>query len=219
MKLVLYNGSPRNKKSNSMLLIDNFLNGYNQVHADEVPIHHLASLKKREEAILDYSKADCVLIVFPLYTDCMPGLVKEFFEEIANLKLGDKKLGFVVHSGFPEAIHSTFVEKYLEKFTKRTGNEYLGTIIKGGTEGIQIMPGWMTKKLFGKVYSLGVYFAKHQGFDRRIINQLAKPFKLSVFRRGMLQIMSKTGMANMYWNTNLKKNKAFEKRFARPFAN
>ena len=49
MKLAIINGSPRNKKSNSTLLMDQFLIGYHSQNSEEVPIHYLANpqLKKR----------------------------------------------------------------------------------------------------------------------------------------------------------------------------
>jgi hypothetical protein len=144
--------------------------------------------------------------------------VKEFFESLVELKLtSSKKMGFVVQSGFPEAIHSTYIERYLEKLTKRIQCEYLGTIIKGGVEGIQIMPSSMTKKLFGRFESLGEYFAKNEEFSPEIKKILRKPFKMSPVRIFLFRLISKTGLTNFYWNSNLKKNNAYSNRFDKPF--
>jgi hypothetical protein len=46
MKLVIFNGSPRNKKSNSKVLIEHFLAGYNKICPDPVPVQYLANRKK-----------------------------------------------------------------------------------------------------------------------------------------------------------------------------
>lgn len=217
MKLVIFNGSPRYKKSNSKILTEQFLLGYNKIYSDAVPVYYLANLKRREEQTEAFLNAETVIFIFPLYTDCMPGIVKEFFERIAELKFTrSKKIGFVVQSGFPEAIHSVYVERYLNKFTERLQCEYLGTVIKGGVEGIQMMPPWMTNKLFTKFEKLGEYFAKNEVFSEEISNTLRKPFKLSKMRRVVFTAMIKTGWANFYWNSNLKKNGAFENRFDRP---
>ncbi|MDX2413926.1 MAG: NAD(P)H-dependent oxidoreductase, partial [Bacteroidales bacterium] len=144
MKLAIFNGSPRNKKSNSKILIEHFLSGYNKICSEPVPIHYLANCKQKEEQKEIFRNAEIVIIIFPLYTDCMPGIVKDFFERIAELKLTpSKKIGYVVQSGFPEAIHSIYIERYVDKLTKRLKFEYLGTIIKGGVEGIQMMPPFM----------------------------------------------------------------------------
>ena len=50
-----------------------------------------------------------------------------------------KSLVFIVQSGFPEAIHSVCIEKYLKKFTSKLNCTYLGTVIKGGVEEIQVI--------------------------------------------------------------------------------
>lgn len=218
MKLVIFNGSPRNKKSNSKILIEHFLSGYNSICNETVPIHYLANSKRREEQKEIFRKSEIVIIIFPLYTDCMPGIVKDFFESILELEYPNtKKIGFVVQSGFPEAIHSINTERYLKKLTKRLKCEYLGTIIKGGVEGIQFMPAAMTKKIFGKFYDLGVYFAKNKVFSTEIQASLRKPYKLSPIRIFLFNVVKITGLTNIYWNSNLKKNGAFRNRFDKPF--
>lgn len=218
MKLVIFNGSPRYKKSNSKILIEHFLKGYNTINPDPVPVHYLANQKQKDEQKKGFQNSEIVIVVFPLYTDCMPGIVKEFLEGIVEMKLNSsKKIGFIVQSGFPEAIHSIYVERYLEKFTKRIQCEYLGTIIKGAIEGIQIMPPAMTNKLFGRFESLGEYFAKHEEFSPEINKIFRKPYKMSPLRAFLVKLISKTGLTNFYWNNNLKKNNAFHKRFDKPF--
>lgn len=218
MKLAIFNGTPRHRKSNSKLLIEHFLKGYNDICSQPVQVHYLANLKQRDEQNEIFKNAEIVIIFFPLYTDCMPGIVKEFFEGVLELKIASsKKIGFVVQSGFPEAIHSIYVERYLEKLTKRIQCEYLGTTIKGGVEGIQIMPAAMTKKLFGRFESLGEYFAKNEEFSPEIKKRLRKPFKMSPMRIFMFNLIARTGLTNFYWNSNLKKNNAFRNRFDKPF--
>ncbi len=218
MKLVIFNGSPRNKKSNSKILIEHFLSGYNKICSERVPVYYLANRQQKEEQKEIFRKSDIVIVIFPLYTDCMPGIVKEFFESIVQLELSiSKKVGFIVQSGFPEAIHSIFVERYLNKLTKRLKCEYLGTIIKGGVEGIQIMPPFMTRKLFGSFEDLGEYFAKTETFSTGIQDRLRKPFKMSLMRRLIFELISKTGLTDFYWISNLKRNNAFSKRFDKPY--
>ncbi len=218
MKLAIFNGSPRNKKSNSKILIDHFLTGYNKICPDPVSIHYLADREQKEDRKEIFRNAEEVIIIFPLYTDCMPGIVKEFIETIAEIKLTQsKKIGFIVQSGFPEVIHSVYIERYLEKLTKRLKCEYLGTIIKGGVEGIQIMPAWTTKKLFGKFQNLGEHFAKNMIFSPEIQEELRKPFKMSLMRRVLFSVIRKMGLTNFYWNSNLKKNGVFKNRFDKPF--
>lgn len=218
MKLVIFNGSPRYKKSNSAILTDHFLKGFHLSSTETVPVYYLANYKQRDAATAIFEEAETVLLIFPLYTDCMPGIVKEFFENIANQTYSPaKKLGFIVQSGFPESIHSENLERYLEKLTKRLHCDYLGTVIKGGVEGIQIMPPAMTKKLYSQFETLGDYFAQHTAFDPILVKEFRKPYTFSKMHVGIFNLLSKTGITNFYWNSHLKKNGAFEKRFDRPY--
>lgn len=218
MKLAIFNGSPRQKKSNSGILIQQFLKGYSHISGEEVTPIYLGKTNQFSEQLAAFQGADIVLIFFPLYTDSMPGIVKLFLERIySNQMEGEKKIGFIVQSGFPEAHHSTFIARYLKKYAQRSGFEYLGTVIKGGVEGIQIQPPSMTRKLFKTFAQLGEYFAQYEEFDPNLVEKLQRPYKLSILRRWLFQILSITGLANFYWNMNLKKNNAYKKRFDRPF--
>jgi len=220
MKLVIFNGSPRYKKSNSAILTEHFLKGHSLFCSEPVPVYYIANYKQREAAAQIVEDADTVLVIFPLYTDCMPGIVKEFFEILAAHKYSSaKQLGFIVQSGFPESIHSMGLERYLEKLTHRLQFDYLGTVIKGGVEGIQIMPPAMTKKLYGQFEMLGAHFAQHTAFEPTLVTQLRKPYRFSKTYAWVFNLLSKTGITNFYWNSNLKKNGAFEQRFDRPYRN
>jgi NAD(P)H-dependent FMN reductase len=218
MKLVIFNGSPRKTKSNSKLLMDHFMTGYNEICDDLVDVHYLADRKKLEELKKDFVEAECVIFIFPLYTDCMPGVVKEFFEDILKLgTVGAKKIGFIVQSGFLEAVHSIYLEPYLKKLTERLKYQYLGTIIKGGVEGIRVMPPWMTGKLFKKFRALGKFFAEKGAFNADIQAALRTPLRMSFIKRLIYRLISRTGLMDFYWNSNLKKNGAFKNRFAKPY--
>ncbi len=218
MDIVIFIGSPRRKKSNSRLLAENFIKGFNSVDNTEVPLYYLADTKKTEEHKEIFEKAENVIIIFPLYTDSMPGIVKYFFETLhSEGTYENKNVGFIVQSGFPEAHHSVYLERYLKKFSQRMKFNYLGTVIKGGVEGIQIMPPNMTKKLFTAFEQLGEYFGKNRTFDNSIVEKLGKPYKLSKFRIVVFKLLQILGITNFYWNYNLKKNNAMEKSFNKPF--
>lgn len=218
MTLTIFNGSPRGVKSNSTLLIEQFIKGYHDYAHHNIPVYYLAATSKREEHLQAVKEATCILIFFPLYTDAMPGQVKYFIEGLESLNLNGKKIGFIVQSGFPESYHSIFVEHYLEKLSKRLECEYLGTVIKGGVEGIQVMPEWMTRKLYRQFNALGCYFAQNSKFDPNIVKKLALPYRFNAFRRFGYSLMLKTGLANQFWDQQLKKYGAYAQRFAKPYA-
>ncbi len=217
MKLAIFNGSPRQKKSNSTILIQEFLKGYNDHVTDNIDIHYLANISKMSENVEAYREADSVIVIFPLYTDAMPGQVKLFFENISNIDSKGKKVGFIVQSGFPESYHSTFVERYLIKLSERMKWNQLGVVIKGGVEGMQIMPPSWNKKIFNDFHELGRYFASTGKFKAEIVKKLRSPYRLSKIRLVFFKAASALGLNDFYWDKNLKDNNAFEKRFDRPY--
>ncbi len=220
MTLAIINGSPRGQQSNSKILTEHFLTGYrSQNTLRNVEIAYLKGKDQFQESLKVFSQSEQVIIIFPLYTDCMPAMVKEFFEHLPP-NTGEKKkdLGFIVQSGFPEAIHSVYVERYLKKFTQRLGYNYLGTVIKGGVEGIQVMPASMTRKLFANFRSMGEYFALNGSFSETIKAKLQGPLRMSKAQQVGFKIAGLTGLPNFYWNNNLKKHGAYQRRNDKPFA-
>lgn len=220
MKLIIYNGSPRGKKSNTKLLMDEFMKGIYTKGLYEIEVYYLASKLQREQGARAFETADKVILAFPLYTDSMPGLVKEFIEELVIYDGLDSNPGmaFVVQSGFPEAAHSRHVEKYLERLTERLNSKYLGTAVKGGVEGIQIMPAWMTKKIRKNFFTLGRNFNAMGALDRKIIKKLSPREHLSKIHLFIQRLLQNTQFNNFYWNGLLKENNAFDQRFAAPYA-
>ena len=219
MQLTVYNGSPRGEHSNTRLLLERFLRGFESHGGETHRLHYLVKLKQREEQLQDFARSPGpVLLAFPLYTDCMPGLVKSFIEDLRPLCERDKLPAalFMVQSGFPEARHSRYVERYLEKLARRLGCRYLGTMVRGGVEGIQVMPGIMTRKLFGLMDKLGARLAQTGELDPGLLRKLASPEQLSPFAQWLYEKLLYR-MSNNYWNGMLKKNKELGRCKDRPF--
>lgn len=219
MRLAIFNGSPRKSKSNSTLLMQQFIKGFSSHDTSDVTIHYLADASKTAEHVEKFDEADTVIIIFPLYTDAMPGQVKNFIEQLERIDSKGKTVGFIVQSGFPEAYHSIFIERYIQKLAKRMAWNYLGTVIKGGVEGIQIMPPNMTKKLYTHFEKLGSHFAETGKFDPLIVKKLRFPYRMNQARILFMRFMMLFGLENFYWNMKLKEHNAYDKRFARPYGN
>lgn len=219
MKLTVINGSPRGKSSNTRILVDRMLDGFRSVESGySIEVIYLKGRKNHDAGVAALRTSDIAIIAFPLYTDCMPGIVKEFIETIdpTHFDNPDLKLGFLVQSGFPEGHHAVYISRYLEKLTRRLGARYLGTVVKGGVEGIQIQPGWM-KRFLDQFYDLGQYLAMRMEFNAEIMERLANPEHLSWFMRQFYRALKATGLSNYYWNSQLKQNRAYSERFAQPY--
>lgn len=220
MKLSIINGSPRGKNSNTKLLVEKFLEGFSSVDNNfELKAVFLKTENDKEKLIRIFTDSDILIIAFPLYTDAMPGIVKEYFESLSQLRNSnpDLRLGFIVQSGFPESYHSSFLSKYLKKLANRLGVQYLGTAIRGGIEGIKVQPKWMTRKTYELLYDLGQHLALEWEYNPELLNRMAKPGHLKGLRLQLFKLMGKLGIANFYWNSQLKKNKAFDIRYAQPY--
>lgn len=219
MKLSIINGSPRGKSSNTRIILEKIQEGFSSVDSTfELEEAYIKSEKDKSKLTRMFETADILIIGFPLYTDAMPGIVKQLFEALDPKKVKkDLRLGFIVQSGFSESYHSEFVKAYLAKLCKRLGVEYIGTAIKGGVEGIKVQPKWTTKKYLSLFYDLGQQLALDWKLDENTIEQLAKHKHLTGSRLMLTKFFIKTGLANFYWNSQLKENNAFDNRFAKPY--
>ncbi len=217
MKLTIFNGSPRGPASNTLLLMGQFLAGFEAGGAKH-ETHLLFKQKALDRQVEAFARGGTMLLCFPLYVHAMPGLVKRFIEAVSPLPAErGGRLGFIVQSGFPEAHNSRYLEAYLERLPRRIGCEYIGTVIKGGVEGMQMKPGWMTRGMMRDFRRLGEGFARDGGFDPALVKRLASPERLGFGQRLFYRIMGSLGLADYYWDTKLKENGAFDRRFDAPY--
>jgi hypothetical protein len=171
------------------------------------------------QSLIDDIKAfDVILIGFPLYTDWLPGFLKEFFEIIADNKniFESKSFMFLIQSGFPEANHSRYVERYCRRFTERIGADYLGSIVRGSSEGTRLIPEKYFKDAV-KLKELGKIFERDSVLDKKLLDTIAKPEKFKGWKLFFFRLFLLTPLFNLYWNSQLKKNKIFGKRFDKPY--
>ena len=215
MRLTFINGSPRGTKSNTARLMDHFIKGFLETEGNSCEIEYLTKNRRSLPALAEkFAAAQNVIIGFPLYVDAMPGSVKEFFE-ILEPYMGKTKntaLGFVIQCGFPETSHNRHVEKYCEKFSRRMGCQYLGSILKGGCEGLDIQPGFLTDKYYANFYLLGVEFGKTGKLDGTILGKLARPEHLSTENMANVIPFINQGL----WDDQMEKNGSLDRSFDKP---
>ncbi len=219
-RLTIFNGSPRGKKGNTPLLLGHFARGFETHPGNSTEVFHLNRILDREIFRAAFEQAECVWLGFPLYVDSMPGQVKAFIESLEGLagRANNPPVGFLVQSGFPEALHSRHVERYLQKLASRLGSTYLGTIVKGGAEGIQIMPEKMTAPVYTNLYEIGRQFGETGRLDAALLKAVAGLERFPAYLGPVFRLLSHTPLLNGYWDQDLKKNGVFDQRFARPYA-
>lgn len=215
VRLTLFNGSPRGRRGNTPLMLEQIANSFGGL----TETYHLVRIKETDQMVQAFTQADCALIGFPLYTDAMPGVVKHFIEALEPLadRPTNPPIGFLVQSGFPEGLHSRYVERYLEKLATRLKSPYLGTIVKGNGEGTRLMPPEMNQALFSNLQTLGAGLATNGHFDPRVLQAIARPEKFPAVLGPFFQLFLRLPVAHQYFDAMLKQNSVFAQRFARPF--
>lgn len=218
-KLTIFNGSPRGRKGNTPIMLKQFGNGFASISEHRYEIHDLNRIRELDENRERYANAECAWLGFPLYTDAMPGMVKAFIETLSPLKgrRNNPPIGFLVQSGFPEASHSRYLERYLKKLAARLDAPYLGTIVKGGGEATRMLPEKATQKFFNKLQALGAYFAQNGSLDADVLKAIAGVEHYPSYLAPIFRIFLRTPLASWYWDSMLKDNRAYEERFAKPY--
>lgn len=232
MQLALFNGSPRGGAGNSQYIIDSIVEGL-----EDQKVCTISRLnRKKEDHKALFQNSDTILIVFPLYVDSMPGLVKEFIETLDGDYRG-KSLGFIVHSGLPEPSQCQPLEAYLRKLSRRLNCRYMGTLIRGGTEITRIPP--LQKGIIGKFICLagsltnlgGVGFllnrkrlrrqfirvgrslSRSGSFDKKTEKQFRKPARLGPFGFFLYKNVGE----KLYWEPQLQANGVGQNISRRPY--
>jgi multimeric flavodoxin WrbA len=219
--LLLLNGSPRGEHSNSIKMLTHVAEGWLRGGGQCPEILYLARRDGFTRAVETFGETDVVLLGMPLYTDSMPALVKTYIEALAP-RAGQATgaapvLGFLVQSGFPEAQHSRFLERYLQKLAQRLGSPYAGTIVRGGGGALQSMPDKANEKLWARLRKLGEQLVCDGRFGARELRAAAGVERFSPLTAALLGLVCKLPATQFYWNGQLKKNGAWERRFATPY--
>jgi NAD(P)H-dependent FMN reductase len=221
VKRLLLNGSPRGKAGNSRKILAWMAEGMAEAGAVAMPTLDLVPDPGRAELVEAFLAADEVLLVFPLYCDSLPALVKAFFEALATSNapsLHGKRVAFVIHSGFPEGIHTETLGKYLARLCQRMGFQHLGTLRKGGSEAIYTMSSAGLAKAGVPFRAAGRELAVKGCFSPELMSRMAGPRTFPPVVRAVLRFLIWTGRIDNFWNRVLKKNGAYDRRFDTPYA-
>ena len=219
MKLTIYNGSPRRKNSNTDKLLSYFIKGFCSLDGNSATVHYIADKKDRDRQMEDFANDELIVIIMPLYCHAMPGTVKEFIEALPDESgNSNRKIGFIIQSGFEESYQSSFLKAFFDTFPKYFNCSYLGTVIKGGVEALSAQPAFMSKKVYKNFEKLGKGLASNSVFDKKVIAWLAKPYKYSKLQLFIYKILF-SKFANEYWNVQLKENGCLEQCYNKPYVN
>ncbi|MDW7656206.1 MAG: hypothetical protein SCM11_03410 [Bacillota bacterium] len=208
-KLVIYNGSPRRRGSNSALILNKAV----EALGDKVEIRDLKQGVNWEEWAESFKNEKHTMFFMPLYVHAMPSHVMGFIEE---LEASEGSISFFVQSGFPESGQSHYLEAYFEQLALKLGRTYLGTAIKGGVEGFQRRSAKAQEKMIEPIIKTIVYLVCEGRFSPIDIRRLAMPIRFGKGVAMVVKLFAKMGALDAYWNQQLKENNGFKKRFDCP---
>lgn len=175
--------------------------------------------KQTSEAYDFMAAADALLIIFPLYIFCMPGLLTRFLQDyhtyVKALPKNVKKplVYTVVNCGFPEPGINEEAVRVIRSFSEKVGAEFrFGVMIGGGgmLDGAQGAP--MVKKLMADIDGAfsrmkDEIISNQHGSSENVITCAKFPKRLYYF------------MGGIGWNSSARKNGLKKKDlFARPYS-
>jgi hypothetical protein len=206
-----------------MKMLSRVAEGWVRAGGQAPEVLHLAQRAGFDRAVEAFSSAGAVLLGMPLYTDSMPAVVMAYIEAlaprvaVAHADGANPALGFLVQSGFPEALHSRPLERYLQKLALRLGSPYAGTIVRGGGESLQAMPDEANRRLWARLRVLGEQLARDRRFGEAELKAVAGREHFSPCQAALVKLIFKLPVVQFYWNGQLKKNGAWERRFVAPY--
>ncbi len=184
MHLLIISCTPRVKeKSNTDKILTEFKKGYEE-NGNTTEILYLQQRKEWENIRSKFYENTNILFAIPLYVECIPGIMMEFLETLKPKTNINTKIGFILQGGFAEASQLRCCESYLEILPKMLGCKYNGTLIKGNMFPISFLREKYRSSMVHPFYDRGKEYAKDDYFDKKIVNEFAKPeyfSKVSMF--------------------------------------
>ncbi len=162
--IVIINGSPRVAKfSNTDKIIHSFAKGLEEAGITW-ELHNLSNRKEWDatrEAFLTHERT---LIAFPLYVECVPGLMLEFLETLPTERQQPGELSFLLHGGMDEGNEFRLCERFLKGLPTQLGCSYGGTLIHGGSFRIRTAPTDQVEKMVTPYVEMGRLFVQKGNF-------------------------------------------------------
>ena len=187
--LVIINGSPRVAKfSNTDKIIHSFVKGLAETGITW-ELHNLSSCTEWDAAREAFLTHERILIAFPLYVECIPGLMLEFLGTLPSERKQPAQLSFLLHGGMDEGNEFRFCERILQGLPAQFGCIYGGTLIKGGSFGIRTREDAVKAKIVAPYEKMGRIFAQSGNFFTSEAKKFTGPEQYPWLVRKMVSLL------------------------------
>ena len=187
--LVIINGSPRVAKfSNTDKIIHSFVKGLEGTGITW-ELHNLSNRMEWDAAREAFLTHERILIAFPLYVECIPGLMLEFLGTLPSERKQPAQLSFLLHGGMDEGNEFRFCERILQGLPAQFGCIYGGTLIKGGSFSIRTREDAVKAKIVAPYEKMGRLFAQSGNFFTPEANKFTGPEQYPWLVRKMVSLL------------------------------
>jgi len=136
--IVLVSASPKAKQDQSVSDFiakrgDALLNG-ETVETHVINVRRALTRKETQDAFQALMQADAIVMIFPLYFFCMPGMLTRFLQDFTvDFPETQKMTGVyaIVNCGFPEPDLNLEALRVVERFAIQTGRTFCGGVMVG----------------------------------------------------------------------------------------
>ncbi len=168
-KLLILNGSPRGRKSNSAIYTEAFLRFFRGEHTE----CYAASGTSLDEI----RSADDILLAFPLYTDGLPSVLMKALKDMEEEGISGKRVHVLINCGFMEAEQNDTAIDMIKLFCRRNGHSFGSSLAIGSGEAFASEPSLLRFMVSGKLKTL----AKAIGSRKPVSLKAALPIPKKMF--------------------------------------
>lgn len=163
MHFVIINASPHKVElSNTAMILEPFQKGI--VEAESTfETYHLSKKQHWEKAKKAFLENENIVFALPVFAAILPGFMLEFLEEMISEReiKANKKIAFILHSGFPEACQRRYCEDYLKTLPEMLNSTFSGILSYGIN--VRFIKNTQLKEVLNAYQYMGTQFVKNNG--------------------------------------------------------
>ena len=163
MHIVIINASPHATAfSNTAKILEPFTQGILQA-GGTVETYHLAQANQKVSAKEAFLKHNTIIFALPVFAATIPGFFMEFLEELANAdtNMPERKIAFILQSGFPEACQRKNCEAFLKTIPALLHSSFAGILSQ--SINLRFVENKTWQEALDAYFEMGKRFIKNNG--------------------------------------------------------